>query len=358
MGLSLLIESAQLYSPYRYAQTTDVITNGMGTLLGVILAAFGGNRLWDHALDWTRGKLLSEPMALVVVALTAVILLGALLPLDLSITWQSIQLHLAQAQWSPLQWPQSASRLVAAVGLIKQAWLFSFWGAAAAHWLRRRRHALLRVVGWGGVLAAAAEASQLLVVSQGVSVAEALVAWGGGAAGGAALLWGRRAGLSSRALAVVFGTGYIIYLICDSISPLAPTVLRALWDRHWPGPASLTFQMVPFRSLAELPKYMALGDWLARLARFVPLGAVIRLSIARPDLRLRVSLGAAVVVLLLEVLVARYDPWHGGDITEVVLAWAGLATGWWGGCFLMRYVSILSSSRQQGHKSPLPEVVS
>jgi hypothetical protein len=61
----------------------------------------------------------------------------------------------------------------------------------------------------------------------------------------------------------------------------------------------------------------------------LPLGAALRLVVARPDRRLALGVVAAVGVLLLQMAVGWISPWP-GDMTEVVLAWAGIFLGWLG----------------------------
>ena len=343
LATSLTVELVQLFSPKRWAQTTDLVNNTLGTLVGVILALTFGRRLFDRACDWILDRLRREPTVLVVLGLTLAAIMGALLPLDLSIRRDSLALHLQTANWQLLH-PFPAGRLAPWLGLVKEAWLFAFWGAATAQILAGRRWPLLQVLGWGALLAVFSEACQLFVVSRSLSLIDPVVAWCGSGLGAAVLLWGRRLGLSGRNLAVCFGTGYVIYLIADTISPLAPTVIRSLLQGQLPDPEPLRFRLIPFQAAEHLPTVTVLGEWSARLVRFVPLGAALQFGL-QPGFRRWATAGlAGLGILLLQLVVGRISPWP-GDMTEVLLAWAGIAVGWYAGRYLARFRGQTSAVR-------------
>jgi glycopeptide antibiotics resistance protein len=338
-ALSLCVESAQLFSPLRYAQTTDLITNTLGTWTGIVAAMTFGADIWDRSLDWLLLKLRLEPAAPMVVGLTAAVLLGALLPLDLNISRASIRTHLRAAQLGLFDFPAASSPLLLVISMIKQAWLMAFWGAAAASWLASHRRRLLLTVGWGGLLAFAAEGSQLFVVSRTLSVTEPIVAWCGAMLGSVAVLWGRDRGWSLRTLLIALGAGYAIYLACDSLSPLAPAIYDALRDGRWPEANHLAFSWIPLENREGLPKLVALGDWLARWVRFAPLGLALPLLVGRPAARWAVAGGAGAAVLLMEVIAGRFSLWYGGEISQAMMAWLGIAAGWWAGRRIAAYRS-------------------
>ena len=243
--------------------------------------------------------------------------------------------HLRTVDWRPdLPLPPRA-HLSELLALVKSAWLFAFWGAAAACWRERRPRALATVLLWAVLLGAAAELGKLFVFSRGLALRDVLVGWLGAAGGAVLWLQGRRAGLSGRALGLLFGAGYGIYLVADTVSPLGPTVLRFLLDGGPLAPGELRFQWVPFAAAGELPTATALGEWSARLARFLPLGAVLRLGVRAPGRRGLLALAAAALVLALQLAVGWLGPWP-GDAAEVILAWAGMALGAAAGARLAR----------------------
>jgi len=330
---SLVVETLQLFSPARFTQTTDLITNSAGTLLGITVARLGGRRLFERACAWALRKLTEDPSALILLGLTAAILLGALLPLDFSITRRSLAEHLQTARLD-LFAPPPEGGLVAGLGLIKQAWLFAFWGAAAAFRLAGRPRPLLLVMAWAALLAVAAETSHLVIQSRSLAAITPLVTWCGAGAGAAVALWVGRLTATGRWLAVVGGLGYATYLIADCVSPLAQDVIRSLVEplRTSGGPGKTG--PIPLLPPDPVPSLMALADAAARAARFAPLGAILRLGIGSPA-RLAVTAAAAATVLLLELLVWRFSVWS-GNLSEVGLAWAGMLAGWLAGERLAR----------------------
>ena len=334
---SLAVETLQLFSPERWTQTNDLLTNTIGTLAGVAVAIAAGRDLFDQAWAWALQKLREEPPALILVLLTAVILLGALLPLDLSISRRSLLNQLLTARLDPLTRPPEGW-WVAGLGLVKQGWLFAFWGVAAAYRLADRRRPWLQLLGWAALLSLVAEGSHIFVQSRSLSVLAFIVNWCGAGLGAAALLTSRRLGLGGRNLTVALATGYVIYLVADSLSPLATTAVRSFLSSGT-GTAATPSGALPLLPPRPWQTLMELGDGLARLMRFVPLGLALRLSIRGVSIRLLTAVLAAGAVLVLELLVWRYSPWS-GNLIEVLLAWAGLAAGWAGGVKVARYRSV------------------
>jgi glycopeptide antibiotics resistance protein len=327
-GLSFAVETLQLFSPYRFTQTTDLVTNTVGTLLGVVLAGIWGQRLWDQVLDRGRRHLLDDPAPLVLLALTAAILLGALLPFDLCIRRDVVAYHLRTLDWSLTPPLPPRAGLSASLALVKAAWLFAFWGAAAAYVGEKRPRPLLTVLAWAALLAVAAELSKLFVYSRSLALRDVLVGWLGAAGGGVLWRQGRRAGLSRRTLGLLFGAGYGIYLVADTVSPLGPTVLRLLFAGQRPQAGGLQFAWIPFQGAGQVPTAVALGEWSARLVRFLPLGAALRLGLPAGRRRWAVALAAAVLVLALQLVVGWLGPWP-GNASEVILAWGGMILGAW-----------------------------
>lgn len=323
--LSAAIEGLQLFSPRRYTQTTDLMMNGAGTLLGVLLAGAGGRVLFERAVDDLLRRLRDDPGWLLLAGLTVAIVVGSLLPLDINITPRSLRRQLGEIDLDPLV---PGGRLASLMGLLKIAGIFAFWGAAAAHRLAdRTRRPLLGTLAGALGLAMVAEFLQLFVASRTLDPFDPLAGLLGAAAGAVFLLAGRSAGLSSRTLGAVAVAAYAVYLALDALSPLDAPALRALVRGDLPPLGDLSFSLVPLGEAGDAPRVVVLGDWLARAARCAPLGALLALAVHN---RARRWLWAALALLALLGL-----EWGEsalglgrGDMTDVVMAGAGLAAGW------------------------------
>lgn len=346
VATSAAVEISQLFSLRRYPQTSDVMTNAAGAAVGVALAYAGGRALLDRAVDGALRRLRDDPLTLLVGGLTVAILAGALLPLDLSISHASLLRHLRHVDPGPLApGGPAGGRLAAWTGLLKMAWLFSFWGAATAHWLagQTRRPFLIALLG-GGALALVAEGLQLFVVSRTLDLFDPLAGLLGVATGATLALGGRRLGLGGRALLGLALAGYGCYLALDMISPLDPPVIRSLLQGELPATRPLLFDPVPLRDTDGLPRMMVLGDWAARLARFAPLGALLRLGLRGALARRTAALGVVAAALGLELIEGRVGLGR-GDMTDVVMAGAGLLIGWF---FAARLSTRLRSTAATG----------
>jgi len=335
---STFIESWQLFSPARFPQTSDMVTNLAGTLVGVGLAGLTGRALFDRACEWSLHKLRYDPPSLIWAVLTAAILLGSLLPLDFVVKWHTLVRSLRMTDWSPFATPPQGWTL-AGLGLIKHGWLFAFWGALAAHRFRHRERPLVQVVVWAAFLALGSELAGLLVVSRYVSSLSAIAVWGSASLAAALTLWCLQTGMRQRNLAIAAGLGYLIYLIADCLSPLAVGAVRSILVQTY-AVGTQKSGTIPLLPMGPLPTLVALGDWLARLVRFVPLGLGLQLFVARPRVRATSIVLAAALVLGSELVVWRYSYWA-GNLLQVLMAWLGMGVGWLAGVRIARYRQVM-----------------
>jgi len=327
--LSAAVETSQLFSPRRYTQTSDVLLNAAGAAAGLALARAGGRALFDRAVERALDRLRHDPRTVLACGLTAAILAGALLPLDLSISRAFLLQHLRAADLSlfaPGEPP--GNRLTTCIGLLKLAWIFSFWGAATALWFTgRARRPFVSTLFAGAVLALLAEGLQLFVISRTLDPFDPLAGLAGVAAGAALALGGRAIGLGDRALLGLALAGYGCYLALDMISPLDAPLVRSLLQGEIPAVHPFYFDPLPFRDAGDQPRMMVLGDWAARLLRFAPLGAFLRLAPRRAAARWGIAVATVAGALGLELLEGRLGAGR-GDMTDVVMAAAGLVVGW------------------------------
>ncbi|MHB8080427.1 MAG: hypothetical protein ACYDIE_14385, partial [Candidatus Krumholzibacteriia bacterium] len=323
------VEAGQLFTPHRYTQTSDVLANAGGAAAGLALAGAGGRALFDRTVDWALDRLRHDPRTAMAAGLTVAVLAGALLPLDLSISRASLLHHLHSADltlFTPHE--PAAARLTTVTGLLKLAWLFSFWGAATAlRFAGRARRPFLATLLGGALLAVLAEGLQLFVVSRTLDPFDPLAGLVGAAAGAALALGGRALGLRDRALLGLALAGYGCYLALDLISPLDAPLVRSLLQGTLPAAHPLYFDPVPFRDAGDQPRMMVLGDWAARLLRFAPLGAVLCLVPRRAATRWGLAVATVAGALGLELVEGRLGAGR-GDMTDVVMAGAGLVVGW------------------------------
>jgi len=347
-ALSAAVETSQLFSPRRYTQSSDVLLNAAGAAAGLALARAGGRALFDRAVDRALDRLRDDPRAALATGLTAAILAGALLPLDLSISRASLLHHLRAADWSlfaPDEPP--GNRLMTATGLLKMAWIFSFWGAATAlRFVGRTRRPFVSTLLAGALLALLAEGLQLFVISRTLDPCDPLAGLAGVAAGAALALGGRAIGLGDRALLGLALAGYACYLALDMISPLDAPLVRSLLQGELPSAHPFCFDPLPFRDAGDQPRMMVLGDWTARLLRFAPLGAFLRLVPRRTAARWGIAVATVAGALGLELLEWRLGAGR-GDMTDVVMAGAGLVVGW---SFATRLASRLRGAPAPGEE--------
>lgn len=347
-ALSTAVEISQLFSPHRYTQTSDVLLNAAGAAVGLAFAHTGGRALFDRTVDRALDRLRHDPRTVLACGLTAAILAGALLPLDLSISRASLLHHLRGAHLS-LFTPNNppGSRLTTGIGLLKMAWIFSFWGAATALWFAgRARRPFVSTLLAGAVLALLAEGLQLFVISRTLDPCDPLAGLTGVAVGAALALGGRAIGLGDRALLGLALAGYGCYLALDLVSPLDAPLVSSLLQGELPPTHPFCFDPLPFRDAGNQPRMMVLGDWAARLLRFAPLGAFLRLVPRRAAVRWGIATATVAGALGLELLEGRLGAGR-GDMTDVVMAAGGLVVGW---SFAARLTSRLRGAPATGEE--------
>ncbi len=334
LATSAVVETFQVFSPARWPQTTDLISNALGTLLGVIVAWLGGGELFDRSAKWAAAKLRHQPLVLTAACLTTLILLGSLLPMDFGLSRQALAQQVKRIQWDPAA-PLPGGWAVTALALIKHGWLFAFWGALNVFLLAGQRMAFLWVSGSAAVLAIVAEAGGIVVQSRTVSSLAAMVAWYGALLGAVAVLLWRCSGFSKRGLTVAVGLGYLSYLVADSLTPVAIAAAHSVL-RPDGGLNTAQSGAIPWLPPVPQPTLVALGAGLARLIRFMPLGLALRFAVGNARSRYLATAMALAAVLGLELVVWHHTP-SSGNLSELLLAWVGILMGGMAGERIVRY---------------------
>ena len=347
-ALSLGVETLQFFTPTRNPATSDVLTNGGGTALGALLAAFfqqhQGN-LHQRVLAWMR----REPLLPVCIGFGLVVILAALIPFDFALTIPYLKRAVRAARLDPFkdpsQWRTSAALLLqyaVLAGLALQTATRMRWG-----------HVLVRVAACGfgiGLLGVGLEVMQLVVRSRTTSARDALAAVMGVVVGlvvAAVLGTGRRA----RYGWLVVGVAYAGSIILLALQPFE-------FDFTWEalrGRVSYT-SLIPYSSYYYRANVAAVADFLEGLLCYLPLAFVLAHAHTRagnPPARLApaVALGCMLFALVLEVLQLGM-PRRYAEVSDVLTAGLGGALG----ASAWRWVAHLSGLAGGTTPIPLAEV--
>lgn len=273
-----LLQVLQIYAPPRDPALADVVWNGAGLLLGVVLAALLRAPIAGLASQTTT----EQRPALALVALWLALEWFPFVP---TIDWQHVKDALKPLLLQP-SW-RLASAADATLGVLVLALLLRPW---------RQRAALL------GALVALAALGKLFVVGQALSASHAA----GFALGliGAPLAWR----LASRR---ADGLGVLAILAWYTVDALRPFALAEVSGRlHW----------IPFTALLE-------GSLTANVVAFGRamfwLGAVLALGIAIGARVGGLAVALSVWALLLEVLQTQL-PGRIADATVALIPWLWL----------------------------------
>lgn len=280
IALSLGIEIAQSYTPARVSTLTDVLLNGIGTLLGAV-AGVSYPRLAArlHAASGVRGP--ADGVALAVAALWVGSRLAPFVP---AIDWRKYQ----AAVESLFGQPQ-----VSALGILSYtaAWLVVDYALRCSRTFARPRAAFL-------LLALVVIAGRIVIRGNALSLSEIV---------GLALVW------PAAALLAQFGARRVPALLL--LLTAAVVVLEALEPFRWSSTAA-PFVWIPFQTSIR-------GDWeigySVLFEKAFWYGALIWLSL-RARLRLRTAAAATAALLLALEIAQMWVPDRAGEITDPIFA--------------------------------------
>jgi len=322
-ALSLGVETLQFFTPSRNPATSDVLTNGFGTALGALLAAFFQQHqgaLHQRVLAWMR----REPLLPVCIGFALVVILAALIPFDFAVTLSYLKRAIRTARldpWSdPSPWRASAAVLLqyaVLAGLALQTATRMRWGRAVSR---------IAACALGfTILGVGLEVMQLVVRSRTTSARDALAAGAGVVLGlvvASALGTGRRA----RHGWMLVGCAYAGSIILLALQPFE-------FDFTWEtlrGRVSYT-SLIPYSSYYYRANVAAVADFLEGLLCYLPLAFVLAHAHSRsgnPSARLApaVALLCMLLALVLEVLQLGM-PRRYAEVSDVLTAGLGGALG-------------------------------
>ena len=294
VGLAAAVEFAQLFTPGRTCAGSDVIAQGIGAAVGMVVWVLVGQRLTTHARQvWARTEGAVPRLLVAYLALLAIV---QTLPLDLTASpadlYRKLRDKVRYIPFGEFQGADEAQAWSRAATLIQVFALYLPVGLLAANLPRRPRG---DVVVYALGVAFGMEALQLVVQSRSPSATDVVV----GACGALTGWW---AANQSRWLALAW---------------LAALVVHA-WQPWTARAAAVAFDWVPGLPQEQGDSLFALEEFWTKVALFAPLGLLAR----RPLWAALVGAGVAMVLELGQVYVSSRFP----GITDVALggigAWA------------------------------------
>jgi glycopeptide antibiotics resistance protein len=331
-GMSALVETLQILSPSRTTSLTDFLTNGMGAICGMAIALAFTRWMKDPLAAWLRREALRSPAMILLIVYFALLALGALAPLDVSLDVGSIKDGLKSARLDPLADPTPWSKALANV----------LWFAGLSYLLChvliihiRRLGSFLTILAslaMSAFLAFGLELAQIFISSRVTTTRDVLAGLLGALYGGILFILlnlpvlTRRTEdhkpLQGRSIFWLVLVHYLIFLFHEALYP---------YDFYLPPAVSSVVRtaLLPFSAYYSKTNVLALFDFLGGIARFSPLGFLIQehglpSGKRRKWAAILLCLGLGTVLESLQLGIAgRY-----ADITDVIAAGCGGYVGW------------------------------
>jgi glycopeptide antibiotics resistance protein len=273
LGLSLLVETLQFFTPSRVPSCGDVISNTFGAWLGAALAALYRYRLsasvHRHLIAWTH----REPLVPVLAGLTCVFTLRGLVPFDVVTAVNVLKRSVRAARLDVWAEPASIGAEICDVLLfaVLAALVFAVsrglkLGRNVRHWV----HAAAGVT----LLAVAFELAQLLIRSRVTAVRDALDGAVGGIVGAtAAWTW-----LKLRPRLDAWTAVLVVYAGLLAIAALEPFSFRMqLWASR---PELSKGAYIPYYALFFKDSLDAVTEFLDDLFLYLPFGYLVARRLA------------------------------------------------------------------------------
>ncbi len=307
--LSTSVEFSQIFETDRWPALSDVIFNTVGTAVGLI----GGVMLKRSVLGFKSNpmarKYLDAPSAFPLLIFIILVTGSLWQPFDFSLEVSNIWGHVKQFLKEPLRFTRPDDDVLSAL----QFALVSLFACR-----------LFRETGWrrpvvvGTVLTAylgvSLEATQVIIVSRGPEIQDALVSWVGAFAGGVAfLLPGFRRRPWASGAAVV-----LLVAVFAGVSGLSPFIFHA-------GRAD--FNWIPFLADYEKTTAVALGNFLVSGMTYFPLGFLTCYLFPRSRAAGFTAVGIAASLSFAIEWLQGYVAGRYSDITTVIGACLGCLAG-------------------------------
>ena len=334
VALSALVETLQLLTVDRIAATSDVLTNGLGTLAGVLVTQQGRQRSAALVRDYGSARWTTTAWTYPAVIALAVVLVAAWQPFDFAMDVGSIgsklrALYRDPWQRGPVTDEGSAVVLYALATIALVQWFRS--AAVARAWLKGVACAVVLVIGL--------ELSQALVGSRTPAGSDAAVRLLGVAVG-ACLVPAMRGPVGSRPWLI------LLYLAC-----LTSAVIST-WSPFQVREQPQAFAWFPMLGYYRNNWFPAISHVIELSLIYFPFGFVLA-SIHRERSVVTTAFWAALAAAIgveygQSWFVDRYP-----DVTDVAVSALGGGVGaWFGGRGAEMFESALASASATGSKHP------
>lgn len=335
--LSIGIEFTQLFFPPRTVSQNDILAEGIGSSIGIIVWWWKGRAFIEWINHW-RARRGSANIALRLLWVYLFLLFGySLLPLDLTISpveiyhkWREGKVILLPFGFHIKDSAQFTYNLLTDIAL---------WIPVSFLWVMSGRKSRRQAWVWAVVTASILEGLQLLVYSRVTDITDVLTAMIGAGVG----VWltrywhvnsrsaGQAGGYTMQWLGVA---GLFAWLVVLAVIFWYPFDFNL--DRAFLRVRVELFDRVPFHSYYYGTEFRAVTEVLHKVVFFAPLGillAVIGLPIRHPSFRRLFSLCALAVILVTAVVIELGQvalPDKLPDSTDIVLECLGGLAGYFG----------------------------
>lgn len=322
-----LAEMGQVALPRRVASYTDMMFNGVGTIIGLALAPWA---IWVAIRLRSRLKLALalRPMHALFWIVAALVVFAKLAPFDFTVLPADFQASLADARWSPFD-PALASSVQLVDDLIEVAGSFFgfvllgvFGGLAAREAGQSRLTGAVNTMATIILLAVGVEALQLVIRSHSCDAADVITyVWGGtlGAILGAAVLDRRprqdRPGKAHPAGKLLLSLALVMQ-VAMAVANIEPgkMALSAV--------AVSPIQWIPFYAQFQMSFASGCGQLIASFLWYATLATMVSIVLARHRGRPVLLIVACITVATVAVTeaVQVFSVQRTADVTELVMA--------------------------------------